>query len=91
MNKAEFIACVSSELSLPKKQVKEVFDKCLEVIQESVAEGENVVFMGFGTFKPSHRKARKGRNPQTGEEMLLEAQTLPIFTVGKHFKEAVNS
>jgi len=55
-----------------------------------VASGKKISMMGFGTFKLTHRKARKGRNPKTGEEIEIKASNSPTFTAGKGFKELCN-
>ncbi len=57
----------------------------------SVAEGEKVSLVGFGSFEPRARKARDGRNPQTGQTIKIPATTVPAFSAGKGFKELVAS
>ena len=58
-------------------------------IQDAIKEGENVTLVGFGTFKTANRKARKGRNPQTGKEINIPARTVPKFIPGKALKDAI--
>lgn len=90
MNKSEFISVLASEMEVPKKTAKKFLDNVLEIIKEEVAEGNTVNFIGFGVFKSSNRAAKKGRNPQTGEEIEIPAMTVPTFVPGKNFKDAVN-
>ena len=61
----------------------------LELIKKSVKKGDDVTLVGFGTFTKSKRKARAGRNPQTGKEIRIPAMTVPKFRAGKEFKNAV--
>lgn len=63
----------------------------LECIQEALSKGDKVQLVGFGTFEVKERAERKGRNPQTGEEILIPATVVPIFKAGKGLKEAVSS
>ena len=66
-----------------------IVDYVFDSIIKATAEGEEVVFAGFGSFSKSDRSARKGRNPQTGEEVTIPAKTVPKFKAGKKFKEAI--
>ena len=63
----------------------------LQGITETMAQGEEVSLVGFGTFKVSERAARTGRNPKTGEEIQIAASKVPAFKAGKGLKEAVNA
>ncbi len=91
MNKGEVIAKLSEETGLTQKQVDEVLSTLIEIVTKQVSKGDKVTFAGFGTFEKRHRKARTGRNPQTGEEMKIAASNVPAFSAGKQFKEAVKS
>ncbi len=91
MNKTEFIAAVAEKAELPKKNVQTVLDTVLDEIRCQVAAGQEVAFIGFGTFKTATRKARPGRNPSTGEMMQIPASTVPKFVAGKGFKDAVKA
>jgi len=91
MNKGELIAKVSEETGLTQKQVESVVSTLLESIVGQITKGEKVTIAGFGTFEKRHRKARTGRNPQTGAEMQIAASDVPAFSAGKQFKESVKA
>eukprot|EP00891_Asterochloris_glomerata_P007471 jgi/Astpho2/7471/Aster-x0770 len=73
------------------KECTEIVDQTLSEITDIVARGGSVNLTGFGKFEPRERAARKGRNPKTGEELDIAAMTVPGFTPGKQFKEAVKA
>ncbi len=89
MNKSELIAAIATKTDLTKADAERAVNACIEIIQSTVASGGDVAVPGFGTFKSSPRAARDGRNPQTGETIKIAATTVPAFTAGKTFKEAV--
>lgn len=89
MNKAQLVESVADRLDLTKKQSENTLDTIIEVIIEQVAMGEKVSLIGFGTFQSSKRAARKGRNPQTNEEIMIPACRVPKFKPGKVFKSMV--
>ena len=72
-----------------KKEAQEAVDCVFSSITKALKKGDTVTLIGFGTFKVTQRKARKGRNPQTGEEIDIKASKAPKFTPGKALKEAV--
>ncbi|MBW2443273.1 MAG: HU family DNA-binding protein [Deltaproteobacteria bacterium] len=88
MNKSELINEVANVVST-KKEAQSAVDCMLSTITKAMKKGEDVVLTGFGTFKVVKRKARKGRNPYTGEEIKIKATKAPKFTPGKALKEAV--
>jgi DNA-binding protein HU-beta len=89
MNKAQLVEQVSKSTSLTKTDVESVLNSSFELIKKSVKKGDDVTLVGFGTFTKSKRKARAGRNPQTGKEIRIPAMTVPKFRAGKEFKAAV--
>ncbi|WP_161635011.1 HU family DNA-binding protein [Leptolyngbya sp. Heron Island J] len=89
MNKGELVDKVSEKASVTKKQADAVISAAIESIMEAVASGEKVTLVGFGSFEPRHRKEREGRNPKTGDTMVIPATTVPAFSAGKLFKEMV--
>lgn len=89
MNKAQLVASVADRLNLTKKQSENTLDTIVELIIEQVSMGEKVSLIGFGTFQSSKRAARKGRNPQTNEEIVIPACKVPKFKPGKVFKSMV--
>ncbi|MGD8298960.1 MAG: HU family DNA-binding protein [Desulfobacterales bacterium] len=88
MNKGDLINEVAKVVST-KKEAQEAVDCVLSSITSAMKTGDTVALVGFGTFKVVERKARKGRNPQTGEEIDIKASKAPKFTPGKALKEAV--
>ncbi len=90
MNKSELIARVAEVTELPKKDVTRVVDAVFQTISETLQKGEKVQLVGFGNFEVRERSARKGRNPQTGEEIEIPASKVPAFKPGKALKEGIN-
>ncbi|MDK8643786.1 MULTISPECIES: HU family DNA-binding protein [Niallia] len=91
MNKTELINAVAESSELSKKDSTRVVDSVMETITTSLKNGEKVEILGFGAFSVSERAARKGRNPQTGEEIEIAASKAPTFKAGKNLKDAVKS
>ena len=89
MNKNELIAKVAETIDLPKKEVAQVVDAVFNTIAEALQNGEKVQLVGFGNFEVRERMARKGRNPQTGEEIDIPASKVPAFRPGKALKEGL--
>ena len=88
MNKGDLINEVAKVVST-KKKAQEAVDCVFSSITKALKKGDTVTLVGFGTFKVTQRKARKGRNPQTGEEIKITASKAAKFTPGKPLKEAV--
>ncbi|GAQ78256.1 hypothetical protein KFL_000100220 [Klebsormidium nitens] len=90
LNKKEFIDKVAGITKFNKYDTKTVVDTVFDAIIETVAEGDKVQIPGFGVFEPRIRKERKGRNPRTGEALIIPEARIPHFTVGQYFKNEVN-
>ena len=90
MNKAQLVEKIASEVQMTKAQTETVLDQCIETIKKTVSKGDDVKLVGFGTFSRGKRKARTGRNPQTGAAITIPASKVPKFKAGKEFKESVN-
>ena len=90
MNKAELIAAIAAKTGATKKSAEESVNAFVEVVTESLKKGEKVQLVGFGSFEVLHRAARKGRNPQTKEEIKIPASKAPKFKAGKALKDIVN-
>lgn len=88
MNKTELVNQVASILGT-QKQAKEAVDCVFDTITNALAKNESVQISGFGSFKVNERKARTGRNPQTGDPIQISAAKVPKFVAGKALKEAV--
>lgn len=89
MNKTELVKAVAERAELTQKDSAKVLDALFDTITKTLAEGEKIQLIGFGTFEVRDRAARKGRNPQTGEEIDIAASKVPAFKAGKELKEAV--
>jgi DNA-binding protein HU-beta len=89
MNKGDLINELAKVIST-KKEAQAAVDCIFSTITKALKKKDTVSLVGFGTFKVSKRKARKGRNPQTGEEIKIKAKKVPKFVAGKALKDAVS-
>ena len=89
VTKKELTELVAKKANLTNKAAKDAVRVFLNAIRDSLKRGEKVVLTGFGTFSLRARKARKGRNPKTGETITIPARNAPGFTPGKSLKKAV--
>ncbi|RMC25169.1 MULTISPECIES: HU family DNA-binding protein [unclassified Lactobacillus] len=88
-NKAVLVTEIASKTGLTKKKVAATVDAIFSSIQKDLTKNEKVQLIGFGTFEVRKRAARKGRNPQTGDEIAIPASVVPAFRPGKALKDAV--
>jgi DNA-binding protein HU-beta len=91
VNKTELIEAVAEAAGLTKTDSDKAVNAFIETVQSTVKGGDKVTIPGFGTFSVSERKARTGRNPQTGEAIKIAASKAPKFSAGSGFKAAVNT
>ena len=91
MNKAELVTAMAEKTQKNKKETEESINAIIEVITEVLEKGDKVQLVGFGSFEVKKRAERKGRNPQTGEEMKIPASNVPVFKAGKELKNVVNN
>jgi DNA-binding protein HU-beta len=89
MNKTELIERIAQEAEVPTSEAQRHLEAFERVVSETLKGGEEVRITGFGKFSVKERKAREGRNPQTGEKMKIAAQKVPAFSAGNVLKEAV--
>ena len=89
MNKAELVEEVTDQTGLTKKASKGAIDAMTSVITDTLARGEKVTLVGFGTFQTTERKARTGRNPQTRQTIQIVAKKVPGLRPGKGLRERV--
>ncbi len=89
MKKKELIERIAEEANVPTPEAHKYFAAFEEVVTEALKAGEEVQITGFGKFSVRERKAREGRNPQTGRKMRIAAQRVPAFSAGNALKEAV--
>ena len=84
MNKTELVAAVAEQAGLSKKDAEAAVKAFTDVVAEALKAGDKIQLVGFGTFEVSERAAREGRNPRTGETMVIEASKTPKFKAGRH-------
>ena len=89
MNKTEFVSKVAKRGEMSGAEAGKAVSAVLEEISDALKKGEDVAFAGFGKFSVKERKAREGRNPQTGEKLKIAASKVPAFNAGNALKEAV--
>ena len=90
MNKADMIEQIAQAAEVSKSAAERAVDALIGAVKSSLRKGEMVTLVGFGTFYVSHRKARSGRNPRTGESLKIAAAKAPKFRAGKALKDAIN-
>ncbi|WP_100065563.1 HU family DNA-binding protein [Miniphocaeibacter massiliensis] len=91
MNKSELLSKIAEKSNLTKVESERALNAFIETVTETLASGDKVQLVGFGTFESRARKAREGRNPRNPEEKIkIPASNAPVFKAGKSLKEAVN-
>lgn len=91
MNKADLVKKMAEKSDLSRADAEKALNSFIESVEEGLAGGDKVQLVGFGSFEVRERAARKGRNPQTKQEITIKASKAPIFKVGKALKDMVNS
>ncbi|MDD6309085.1 MAG: HU family DNA-binding protein [Clostridia bacterium] len=89
MNKAELVTAIAANAELSKKDAEKALVSAISIITDELAGGNKVQLVGFGTFETRQRAARKGKNPQTGAEVMIPAAKVPVFKAGKALKDSV--
>ncbi len=90
MNKSDLIAAIAAKTGDTKKSAEASVNAFVEVVTKALTKGDKVQLVGFGSFEVRKRAARKGRNPQTKEEIKIPASKAPVFKAGKALKDLVN-
>ncbi len=90
MKKSEFVALVAEQVGLSKKDTEKTIDAVFAAVGDVIASGDKLQISGFGTFETKERAARTGHNPRTGEEISIDAATVPVFKPGKALKDKVD-
>ena len=90
MKKVELVEAIAEKAGITKADANRSLDAFVEVVKESLAKGDKIALVGFGTFATSKRAAREGRNPQTGATVKIPARTAVAFKAGSALKDAVN-
>ena len=91
MTKADIINAVCEENGFSKRESAKITETMLDIIKESLENGENVKLSGFGSFNIQHKRARRGRNPQTGEEITISARCVLSFNPSKILRDELNT
>ena len=89
MNKAELISAIATDAGVSKSVASKVLDSVINNVTESLKKGDKVTLVGFGTFSVTKRKARTGRNPQTGKKIKIPAKKVAKFRAGAKLAKAV--
>ncbi len=89
MTKADLVSKIAGDGGITKAQAEKAVDGLVSAISSALSSGEKVTLVGFGTFSVSKRRARNGRNPQTGAAIKIGARKVPKFTAGSELKKAV--
>jgi DNA-binding protein HU-beta len=89
MTKADLIEKMAKDAAVSKASAGKALESFIDGVKKTLKKGNKVSLVGFGTFAVSKRKARKGRNPRTGEKITIKAAKVPKFTSGKAFKESI--
>jgi DNA-binding protein HU-beta len=89
MTKAELIDKIAKDAKVTKVAAGKALDSFIDSVKKALKKGDKVTLIGFGTFSVTQRKARKGRNPQTGKEIKIPARKAPKFAAGQGLKKAV--
>jgi DNA-binding protein HU-beta len=90
LNKADMIEQIAQAAEVSKSAAERAVDALIGAVKSSLKKGDMVTLVGFGTFYVSKRQARAGRNPRTGEALVIKATRVPRFRAGKALKEAIN-
>ena len=90
MNKSELVSSIADKGDISKKDAEKALNAFIETVEEALVKGEKIQLVGFGSFEVRERAERKGRNPQTREEITVPASKAPVFKVGKALKDSVN-
>ena len=90
MNKTDLIAAIAAKTGETKKNAEATVNAFVDVVTGALVKGDKVQLVGFGSFEVRKRAARKGRNPQTKEEIKIPASKAPVFKAGKALKDLVN-
>ena len=91
MNKTELVSAIAEKADLKKGQAEAALNAFVATVEETLKNGDKIQLIGFGSFEVRERSERKGKNPQTGEEITIAAAKVPAFKVGKALKDAIKN
>lgn len=89
MTKAELVAAIAKDAGLPKTKAEATLNSFMDNVSKSLKRGKKVTLIGFGTFSVAKRKKRKGRNPKTGQPIVIPAAKVPKFSASKALKDGI--
>ena len=90
MTKADLVERIHSKTNISKKDSADVLEEVFSVMKDTLATGEKIKIAGFGNFEVNQKKARTGRNPQTGEAITIEARRVLTFKISSVLKQSIN-
>jgi len=90
LTKAQMVESVQNQVGLSRNRSSEIVETLLEIIKSTLESGEDVLVSGFGKFSVNEKKARRGRNPSTGEDMMLEARKVVTFKCSGKLRDKIN-
>ena len=90
MTKSEMAEKLAEKINVKKQQAEEIINIFANSIMEALAKGDKVEIRGFGSFRVRERAEKEGRNPKTGEKVIVPAKKVPFFKTGKDFREMVD-
>jgi integration host factor subunit alpha len=90
LTKAQMVESVQNQIGLSRNRSSEIVETLLEIIKSTLESGEDVLVSGFGKFSVNEKKARRGRNPSTGEDMMLEARKVVTFKCSGKLRDKIN-
>jgi integration host factor subunit alpha len=90
LTKADIVDALPDKLGLPRNRCAEIVETLLEIMKQTMETGEDILISGFGKFCVNEKKARKGRNPATGEPMMLSKRRVVVFRCSNILREKVN-
>jgi integration host factor subunit alpha len=91
MTKIDITGSVNDQLGIPKKDAVRIVDSLFEIVKDDLAKGRDVMISGFGKWSVRSKKQRKGRNPQTGEALTIDARRVVTFKPSNVLRDAINS
>ena len=90
LTKADIIDCIRNELGFPRKRSADIMETFLEILKRNMASGEDVLISGFGKFCVNEKRARRGRNPATGDDMMLVKRRVVTFKCSQVLRKRMN-
>jgi integration host factor subunit beta len=91
MNKSDLVKSLAMEMDLPMRKAEEIVDMVFKTMTDALVDGDRIEIRGFGSFVVKDYRGYTGRNPKTGQKIMVDGKNLPFFKTGKELKEKVNS